>query len=321
MKSEDIKKVEPLLKALLHNSLSDSVDFVVAECSQLGNSPQEPDFIASLVLNFTPQLFTILKNVFPERKFSVTGVFCHQKPLVDIGLTKDPELGDILLVYVYRDDGGYKKFNSLLFQAKISTKSTVLVSSADEHQLKLYSEWPVFKYKRAGKLNGITRDILPKTIHDGAQYLLIESRPVFWFSDHSGSYPMGCAIPAKTLSINNSFTIELIDFLKFKSGRAFEENPFTTDDDWTKLVWDILKVTKDKVSKRRNSRLMQFPRQVTSNLDGYCFFINETTSIFQDIHEELAYGDFLNKSDDFFDEENISPSVILIECSEREGEG
>ena len=100
MKAGDINKVEPLLEGLIHNSIVDSVDFVVDKCKKLGNKPQEPDFVASLTLKFTPDLFNILKAVFPKSKFSVTGVFCHQKPLADIGLTKDPEIGDILLVYI-----------------------------------------------------------------------------------------------------------------------------------------------------------------------------------------------------------------------------
>ena len=35
--------------------------------------------------------------VFPDYDFSVSGVYCHQKPIVDINLDKKPELGDILI--------------------------------------------------------------------------------------------------------------------------------------------------------------------------------------------------------------------------------
>lgn len=317
MKAEDINKVEPLLKRLIHGSIVSSVDFVVDKCSKIGNRPQEPDFVASLTLKFTADLFNILKAVFPKNKFSVTGVFCHQKPLADIGLTKDPEIGDILVVYIYTDNRGSKKLNSLLLQAKISTKSTTTITTADEHQLKLYLDWPSFQYKRAGRLNGTTRDILPKTINDGAQYLLIDDHPIYGLSGFAGTFPMGCATPAKTLSINNDLTREVIDFLKFKSGRAFEENPSTSKDDWTKMVWDILNTTKAKASKRKNAGLANFPRKITNNFDGCCFFKTETNSIYQDLHNELGHGDFQRNSDNFLDEDNISTSVILIESSEK----
>lgn len=320
MKARDINKVAPILNGLIHNAIISSVHFVVTKCKALGNRPQEPDFIASLTINFSADLFNILKAVFPKSKFSVTGVFCHQKPLADIGLSKDPEIGDLLLVYVYTDKRGSKKFNSLLLQAKISTKMTTVVAATDQHQLKLYSDWPLFAYKRAGRLNGVKRDILPKTINDGAQYLLIDDNPVYGLSGMPGTFPMGCATPAKILSINNDLTNEIIDFLKFKSGRAFEQNPSTTKDDWTKMIWDLLDVTKAKASRRRNAGLSSFPRQSTNKFDGLCYFMTDTSSIFQDLHSNLGHGDFNENFDNYFDEENFSPSVVLIESNEQTDE-
>lgn len=61
--------------------------------------PQEPDYIAALSTKFIKN-FNILVAVFPKYEFSVSGVYCHQKPIVDIHLDKKPELGDILFVYV-----------------------------------------------------------------------------------------------------------------------------------------------------------------------------------------------------------------------------
>lgn len=320
MKASDINIVAPILKELIHNAIVDSVHFVVSKCKTLGNQPQEPDFIASLTINFSADLFNILKAVFPKSKFSVTGVFCHQKPLADIGLSKDPEIGDILLVYIYTDKKGLKKFNSLLLQAKISSLPTTVISATDQHQLALYSDWPLFSYKRAGRLNGVKRDIQPKTINDGAQYLLIDNHPLYGLSGMPGTYPMGCATPAKTLIINNDLTSEIIDFLKFKSGRAFEQNSSTTKDDWTKMIWDLLNVTKSKASRRKNAGLKSFPRHVTNKFDGLCFFMTDTTSIFQDSHSELSHGDFNTNFDNYFDEENFSPSVVLIESNEQTNE-
>ena len=321
MRAQEVNKVEPLLKGLIHNSIINSVNFIVEKCNKLGNCPQEPDFIASLALRFTPELYNILKVVFPKNKFSVTGVFCHQKPLVDIGLAKSsPEIGDILFVYVYKDDRGLKKLSSILLQAKISSKPTTKILSSDEHQLELYEKWPSFTYKRAGKLNGVKRDVQPKTINDGAQYLLIDNHPIYGLSGMTGTFPMGCATPSKTLSLNNSLTDEIIDFLKFKAGRLFEENSKKTNDDWSKMIWDLLETTKNSASKRKNAGIMNFPRQISADFNGCCFFESETDSIFQDLHKQLKNKDFTEYNHNYFDDENFSPSVILIESSEQNSE-
>ncbi len=320
MKAEDINKVERVLKALIHGAVVNSVHFVDKKCELLGSKPQEPDFIASLTLVFTPQLFDILKEIFPRKKFAVTGVYCHQKSLADIGLDKDPEIGDLLIAYIYTDEKGSRRLNSLLLQAKISRTLVTKVSASDEHQLKLYTDWPEFKYKRAGRLNGKVRDILPKTINDGAQYLIIDDDPVYGLSGMEGTFPMGCATPSKMLGVDQDIASELIDFLKFKSGRAFENNPSISRDDWTNMIWDILEATKAKASNRKNAGIKNFPRQVTRNFDGCCFFTAETNSIFSSLHRSLGNDDFSGSSDNFFDEENISPSVILIESGEEFGE-
>lgn len=66
-------------------------------------------------------------------------------------------------------------YNALLFQAKISDRYEMKVKGNELHQLELYKRWPEFVYHRAGRfLNGKTRNVCPKTINDGAQYLLID---------------------------------------------------------------------------------------------------------------------------------------------------
>ena len=197
---------------------------------------------------------------------------------------------------------------------------TTVIAANDQHQLRLYSDWPLFTYKRAGRLNGVKRDILPKAINDGAQYLLIDDNPVYGLSGMPGTFPMGCATPARTLSINSDLANEIIDFLKFKSGRAFEQNPATTKDDWTKMIWELLDVTKAKASKRRNAGLTSFPRLSTNKFDGLCYFMTETSSMFQDLHSDLSHGDFNENFDNYLDEENFSPSVVLIESNEQTDE-
>jgi len=320
MQAHEINNVAPQLLSDIDDALKKSVAEVVTRCNALGNIPEEPDFIASLTISFPNDLYTSLKRHFPKNKFSVTGIYCHQKPIVDIGGTKKPELGDLLLVYIYKDQFGNKQLNSLLFQAKRIQKFVTDVPSGDLHQLKLYLEWPTFKYERAGRLNGESRDIHPKSITDGGQYLLIDDHPVFGLSGAPTTFPMACAVPAPKLSLNTMLSIELLEFLKFKSGRTFEQDTSVTKDDWTKMVWDLLEVTKSKASKRKNMGLTSFPRRNTQSSDGLCFFASSLDSIFSDLHSELSSS--LNRGDDnqFIDEENIGISVIVIESSVAETE-
>lgn len=315
MKATDVNQVKPILIGLINRAIISSVDFVLKKCHALSSNPQEPDFVASLTLNFTSDLASILKAVFPKNKFSLTGVFCHQKPLADIGLTTDPEIGDILLVYIYTDNTGSKRHNSLLLQAKRSGSSTLVVPTSELHQLKLYTDWPKFTYKRAGLLNGTSRDILPKTINAGAQYLLIDKNP-YGLSGSPGTFPMGCAIPARTLSIHTDFASEIVNFLMFKSGRAFEENPTISKDDWTKMIWELLDITKSKASKRKNIGIGNFQRQNSEDFDGCCYITTETTSIFEDLHRHVDNGDNNTQKESYFEDDNRAPSVILIESRE-----
>lgn len=148
-------------------------------------------------------------------------------------------MGDILFVYADRRENGEKLLNSLLFQAKISEYSSLKIHQSEKHQLELYRRWPEFTYCRAGFLNGVKRNVLPKTINDGAQYLLIDSNPLTnGICFGKGMFPIGCAVPDDNLCINDSFSKELINLLKFKSGRTIDSNPYSTEDEWSKMIWE-----------------------------------------------------------------------------------
>ncbi len=232
-------------------------------CHHGGCRMQEPDYVAMLTYFFTPHLEDILAKTFPQYTFEVGGVFCHQSPLVSYsGGGKNPELGDLLFVYAEEDDAGQVQYNSLLLQAKIiRDKYPKSVDPNEQHQLYLYQNWPKFTYVRPPELANLpdpTRDIQPKAINDGAQYLLIDPQNSgcrcggccfcrkkkrcsgIVTKDCEKEFFMGCAVPAQTLIVDKCLSWELLDFLKFKAGRTFEEDPFNTQDDWTKMIWDLL---------------------------------------------------------------------------------
>lgn len=318
MKATDINSRRPRLDWLLNQAIIKSFQNVFSKCSLLGSTPEEPDFIASLTIDFTPELFTILKLLYPKYKFSVTGVFCHQKPLADFGTIPCPEIGDILFVYIHTDQYGNKRLNSLLLQAKISTSPITRIARTDYHQLKLYKEWPEFAYRRADGLNGVTRNIQPKVANDGAQYLLIDNDPTIDLTKLPHEFPMGCALPQDILHLDRNLSTELINFFKFKAGRSFEENYTLTNDDWTKMIWDLLKITKLKASRRKNVGFSSFDRQVTEMSDGLCFIRSESSSIFSDLETEI--NDDFSKDNDLNSTDNEGGiSIILVESTEQEG--
>ena len=220
-------------------------------------------------------------------------------------MPKMPELGDILFVYADRKRKGKIVLNSLLLQAKISSSPLLKVHPSEVHQLELYKKWPEFTYRRAGNLNGITRNVLPKTINDGAQYLLIDDNPLTnGIYARKGMFPMGCAIPDDILCINDSLSNELIDLLKFKSGRTFDNNPYSTEDGWSKMIWDLLRIVAGKHSKRKNARIASFSRN-----NEYSHFYTKNMRNISLLDESLDINRNMNEGPD----EDTGVSVVLIE--------
>ncbi len=172
-------------------------------------------------------------------------------------MVKKTELGDILFVYADRKQNGEKVLNSLLLQAKISNHPWLKIHKSEKHQLELYKRWPEFTYCRAGYLNGKKRNILPKTINDGAKYLLIDNNPLTnGICAGKGMFPMGCSVPDDILCINDGLSKELINLLKFKSGHTFDSNPYSTDDGWSKMIWDLLRIAASKYTSVTRQNIM-----------------------------------------------------------------
>lgn len=231
---KEILSKRTLLYKLIDASLTKSAARVHQKCNSLGNSVQEPDFIADLCINWTSDLISILKLTLNSNfQINLTSVFCHQKPLADFGQTPKPELGDILFVFKYKDKKGLETHNSLLLQAKKSSFPQVRIPNGDT-QLHLYEKWPKFKYARANHLNGHKRDIFPKTTTQGAKYLLIDPSPIMTLG-LNGTFTYGCAIANSLITLNSELTNEIISFLQFISGRNIDNKPNITED-WSQMI-------------------------------------------------------------------------------------
>ena len=83
------------------------------------------------------------------------------------------------------------------------------------------------------------------------------------------------------------------------------------------MIWDLLMVAQDKATKRKNMGIKTFPRKSINEFDGCCFFMTETDSIYQNVHGKLKNSDFRSNSDNYYEDENNSTSIILIESNEQ----
>ena len=204
---------------------------------------QEPDYVAKIVEEL-PGIVTNVASMFlPGRQIKAGGAFIHQKPLAHFtnrsGL-KDPELGDLLIVCRENRSMG-TVYNAMILQAK-RTDTPLNASIPKDHQFVLYTEWPEFEYKRAGYLNGKTRSVLPKTITQGAQYLLINE------TKHVKLLTANVDTP---LNASKFFSRTLAAILSFDVGRTFQAtNP---RDDWSQMILDLLRLSAVAVFNRRRS--------------------------------------------------------------------
>ena len=203
----------------------------------------EPDYIATMVDELPGIITNVLSLNLPGRQIQAGGAFIHQKPLAHftdkVGF-KDPELGDLLIVCREQRAMG-PVYNAMLLQAK-RTDTPLNTMIPNDHQFVLYTEWPEFKYKRAGYLNGKTRSVLPKTITQGAQYLLIhEDVEVHLYT----------ATVNRPLSSSKSFARTLAAIMSFDAGRTFQTtNP---RDDWSQMILDLLRLSATAVFTRHRS--------------------------------------------------------------------
>lgn len=224
---------------------------------------EEPNYVAQMVKELPGEIKKALEMVLPGHTIAAGGAFIHQKPLahfVRIPCPKSPEIGDLLLVCRETRASG-NVYNALILQAKcVKNPLDSTVAKSDEHQFVLYSEWPEFEYRRAGILDGQRRDVLPKTITQGAQYLLI---------DKNTPEEMLTATVDKSLKGSKLFARLLASVLSFDMGRTFDAYPV---DGWSRMIVDLLWLTANSVFNRRNAGF--FNEKRWNGSDAFDFILN-----------------------------------------------
>lgn len=215
------------------------------------SSYHEPDYVAKLVATLPGVIKKSLQAQLPYRQFAVGGAFIHQKPLARflrppyLGM-KNPELGDLLIVCREQRASG-SVYNALLLQAKC-TDNILRTTVPNDHQFILYSQWPAFEYVRAGHLNGVRRSVCPKTITQGAQYLLINKK-----------CPSEMLTAAVDIPLEGTTCLPcaLASVLAFDRGRTIKKNTF---DNWSNVIWDLLSICSSSVFNRRWAGYNNQPR-------------------------------------------------------------
>ncbi len=204
---------------------------------------QEPDYVALMTINLPGEINNALSRLLPGRHIASGCAFIHQKPLahfLQIPCPKCPELGDMLVVCRERRASG-AVYNAMLLQAKcVANQFQSKISKTDNHQFVLYSQWPLFEYRRADVLDGQIRDIEPKSITQGAQYLLINKKsPAEMFT----------ATVDNPLNGSMLFSHTLASILSFAAGRTFDA--FDSREEWSMMIVDLLRIASNSLFNRR----------------------------------------------------------------------
>lgn len=308
-------------------------------CRARGEEPDEPDIVASLVLNGTKLLEKQWRKIFKPLKIKIalTGIYCHQTPRINFkGMNKKYcELGDLLWCHIHSDNKGNISRNAILYQAKKSSNQPYKIHNNELDQYKLYSEWPEFTYVRSGKLlNGKKRKVKPSAPRRGAQYLLIDDRPPEQPESGMlgllGTYPISSCIPSNPLIDHSDVGMELFHSLEGLSGDAFDDRGTAQKEEgWSRVIWDLLESSVKKAFRRSKSGVIDQPRSTgakPNEIDG-CFYSSssEYPPSRKTIIKELIDGRLTNndtppptQNDEWHDEGGGAVSTVLLETYETQ---
>ena len=272
------EKNEKEIRKDIESSISRCMNRAFSRCAP-SRIPQEPDFVAELAENMPGDLYSSLTAYAPNYNYVVSGAFCHQKPLADFGSGRKPELGDLLLVYIEENKYSVLKCNAILLQAKKITRAPYIICLAEEHQLRLYEEWPTFKLERAGALSGAEINIQPHTLSTGAQYLLFQS-------PYKEAKKVSCAYADKMLVPEKHLSDQIIDLMKFFTGRTFQMGK--ADDDWSKMIIDLIGISGVTTFNRRISGRFDVGRQVSLGDEVLLERLNESLGMYNFVSDNSA---------------------------------
>lgn len=260
---------------------------------------QEPDFTAAIVTEFP----NLMNKYFIGGSWNIGASFAHQRPYVTFnnheGKSVTCELADLLLV-CHKNVDGYDRYNAALMQLKMDDNHDFLHCIHDKKelvQLELYETWPDFEFRYR---KGVTYSIKPKCVTPGAQYLFVNEI----------AYPLFThAMPAAIMNNDLDYTLGrfLVAFTQWQTGRPIAPEADKNNDDWSKVIWDLIDANRKGFYNRRNIQHRQVPRNNGEFLQ--LITMPETAEIYNAYFEEYIKGD-LPRYDN--NEEDSNPVIPML---------
>lgn len=244
----------------INNAIAQSVATVKAVAKKNGRAMQEPDYVAALTTEFPRRI----KGLFPGVRYG--GCFIHQKPKISFtsnidGNQHSCELGDLLVICRKIVDGKERYITALLQFKRANGKSLRISALSELVQLEVYTSWPIFTIKNVpGQF-----DVQPKTVNLGAQYSLIY--------ESAGQYrSMYAHIPQASMDFSSDLTLGrfINDLLDWQDGRTINEESQKDDEEWSRLIWTLINISKTAIFNRRNIGQENSPRTAGEFFDFMC---------------------------------------------------
>lgn len=223
-----------------------------------GHSIQEPDYLTAIVTKFPLLMNSTWGNV----KYG--GCFIHKSPQVTFKKGGRCEAGDLLVLCRETVDKAVR-LNATLFQLKMMDNVKYVVKKPNELiQYELYTQWPEFSI--GGKFNpAFARNIEPKTVTPGAQYMLINDPEDYvhdyWCDEcnlhHPSVFTHSIPRPIMTSSADLSFGRFLWDFIHWQNGRPIAADKDTANDEWSRFIWELIVKTQRVMIRNINVGIQQ----------------------------------------------------------------
>ena len=228
------------------------------------------------------------------------GGFIHQSPIVrfaSIHKQSGCELGD-LLIFVRKTTIDGERFNAALVQLKRSKNSSVTITrDGDLKQLYLYEQWPCFSISQLG----CQYNIFPKNSINGAVYGIIyekKNNAVQFYT----SEPM-TSMQCRSEQTLGRFIGNMIDW---QAGRVVSDEKSKDSDEWSRLIWDILRLVSHKIFNKDS---------IYSNQSKLTFnFLQQLLDNPLNANNNNAHSVGQNNNE----EKNSGFGILLVDVDERE---
>lgn len=263
-----------------------------------GKKLQEPDYTASLSIGL-PNILKKSGKLPSNIKFG--GCFTHQSPLAKFASAHKQmscELGDLLILIRKKTTDG-EIYNAALVQLKRSDNHIISIKSDGElKQLYLYKHWPCFSVEQLLS----QYNVFPKTVTKGGVYGIIHEKS-------NNAFQIYTSEPMSTMQCNKNFTFGkfIVNLIDWQAGRTIADEYNKDSDEWSRLIWDIIRLVEHKLFNANNS---SFAGQSKSTID---FFQSMLNNSFMDDGSKYTF-----QTNDNPESENSGFGILFVDVNNRE---